>query len=88
MPDEQRFPVLAEGLEINAVDDGFVVYQPAAERIHYLNHTAGILLEFCNGRHAETDLAPILQRAYTLAAPPTAEVADCLRTLREQGLVR
>jgi hypothetical protein len=86
--DDTRKPVMADGLEINAVDDGFVIYQPAFERVHYLNHTAGILLEFCNGRHADADLPDVLQRAYDLDAPPRAEVEACLRNLREQGLIR
>ena len=81
-------PTRAEGLEINVVDDGYVVHQPAAERIHYLNHTAGFLLEFCDGRHDSAALASLLQKAYDLAAPPTGEVESGLRSLREQGLIR
>lgn len=80
-------PTRADALEINAVDDGFVVYQPSQDRVHYLNHTAAIVLEFCNGRHRESELPELLRRAYDLPAAPVEEVAACLKTLREQELI-
>ena len=76
-----------EGLEINVVDDGFVVYQPSHDRMHYLNHTAGLLLELCNGSHSEADLVAKLRRAYSLPADPADEVASCLEQLRAQELI-
>ena len=86
--DDPLHPMRTEGLEINVVDDGYVVHQPATERIHYLNHTAGFLLELCNGRYDQAALAGLLQQAYNLPTPPNAEVESGLRSLREQGLIR
>ena len=40
-----EFPSREEGLEINIVDDGYVVYQPNRDKLHYLNHIAGLILE-------------------------------------------
>jgi hypothetical protein len=44
MDDTRSNPVAAPDLEINAVSDGYVVYQPGRDRVHYLNQTAALLL--------------------------------------------
>jgi hypothetical protein len=81
-------PVTAPDLEINAVADGYIVYQPDRDRVHYLNQTAALLLELCNGRNAEAELPELVRLAYELSAPPIEEVVGCLETLRKEGLIR
>jgi hypothetical protein len=81
-------PRVSEGIEINKVADGYIVYQPERDRVHYLNHTAVLVLELCDGKTRAGDLAGLLRAAYDLSAPPTAEVAECLAKLAEEGLVR
>lgn len=80
-------PGVSEGLEINKVADGYIVYHPARDRVHYLNHTAVLLLELCDGKTRAGDLAGLLKTAYNLPAPPTSEVSECLATLFEEGLL-
>jgi len=81
-------PQVSEGLEINKVADGYIVYQPERDRVHYLNHTAVLLLELCDGKTRAGDLAGLLKAAYELPAPPTDEVSECLSKLFAEGLVR
>jgi hypothetical protein len=83
----KQCPQSAQGLEINAVADGYIVYQPERDRVHYLNPTAALILELCNGRNAETELPELLQSAFDLSAPPADEVKACLQTLRGEGLI-
>jgi len=80
-------PKLVAGVEINKVADGYIVYQPARDRVHYLNHTATIVLELCNGQNSPGEIAGLLQSAYDLPVPPAAEVGACLDQLRAEGLV-
>ncbi len=80
-------PRVSEGIEINKVADGYIVYQPDRDRVHYLNHTAVLVLELCNGQTRAGDLAGLLKAAYDLSAPPTADVSECLAKLVEEGLV-
>jgi hypothetical protein len=80
-------PKLASGVEINKVADGYIVYQPSRDRVHYLNHTATIVLELCNGKNSPTEIAVLLQTAYDLPASPEAEVSSCLQQLIAEGLV-
>ena len=85
--DWSRAPKRVEGIEINEVADGYIVYQAARDRVHYLNHTAVLVLEMCNGRLPAGQIPGLLKTAYDLAEPPTEEVAACLTKLQEEGLV-
>jgi hypothetical protein len=80
-------PRRAAGIELSEVTDGFLVYQPARDRVHYLNPTAALLLEICDGSLAASDLPPFLAAAFNLAAPPRDEVAACLVKLLAEGLM-
>lgn len=80
-------PKLAAGLEINQVSDGYVVYQPSRDRVHYLNQTATVVLELCNGNNSTGTIAELLATAYELPAPPVGEVESCLQQLRNEGLI-
>ena len=84
---DRRNPAAAPGLEVNEVADGCIVYQPERDRVHHLNQTAALILEFCNGRNAEADLPELLRLAYDLRTAPVEEVAQCLEALRREGLI-
>lgn len=80
-------PRRADGLEVNEVADGFVVYQPSRDRVHYLNHTAALVLELCTGENARADIDRAVQAAYDLPEPPVAELDACFTQLVEEELV-
>jgi len=80
-------PRQSEGIEVNETADGYVVYDSASDRVHYLNHTAAIVLELCTGEHDEPGIAALLQRVYDLPEPPEVEIAECLAILKDEGLV-
>jgi hypothetical protein len=81
-------PRRAAGIELSEVTDGFLVYQPERDRVHYLNATAALLLEICDGSLAASDLPPFLAAAFSLPAPPRDEVAACLTSLLAEGLLQ
>lgn len=80
-------PVKVDSVEVNEVADGCVVYDPGRDRVHYLNHTAAVLLELCTGLNSTDDLVRMLQSAYDLPHPPEAETRECLQQLRSEGLI-
>jgi hypothetical protein len=80
-------PLRADDLEVNEAADGYVVYQPARDRVHYLNHTAALVLELCTGANQAADIVHLLQRAYDLPEPPRQEIHDCLAQFRQEGLI-
>lgn len=85
--DWEAFPRRAPNVEINPVPDGYIVYQPARDRVHYLNHTAVLVLELCTGRVRARDIPALLKEAYDLPGTPADEVLACLETLSTEGLV-
>jgi len=80
-------PKAVKGLEINPVTDGYVVHDADRARIHYLNPTGAVILELCNGKTTEREISELLQLAYELSEPPSAEVQECLSNLRREGLI-
>jgi hypothetical protein len=80
-------PARSGTVEISAVSDGYVVYDPERDRVHYLNHTAALVLELCTGANSTSDIIGTIQRCYELPDPPDGEVRDCLDHLRREELV-
>ena len=78
----------ADGLEVHIVDDQCIVYDTVADRIHYLNPTAALVLEFCDGSRSPAEIAALMQEAYQLTADPVSEVDSCLSSLRKLEIVR
>jgi len=81
------FPKLADNIEINQVEDGYVIYQPDLDRVHYLNKTAVLILEACTGKNAVEEIERLVQEAFSLAEAPKKEVEDCLTNLSKEGLI-
>jgi hypothetical protein len=80
--------VACGGLEVTPAPDGCVVYDAAAEKVHYLNPTAGVVFELCDGAKSARAIGAFLKSAYELDAEPLDSVRDCLVSLCDQGLVR
>ena len=83
-----KHPARADGLEINSVEDGFMIYQPEKDRVHYLNHTAIVVLELCDGKTSPERIADILRKAYGLSRTRQKEVNQVLLQMKEEELVR
>jgi PqqD family protein of HPr-rel-A system len=81
-------PSKVNGIDMFEAGDGYVVYDPGRDRVHFLNHTAAIVLEICDGTRSDAEIASLLQRCYELPEPPEDETAQCLDQLRGEGLVR
>jgi len=86
--EREGFPVAdIDKLEYTQSEDGYLIYDAARARVHFLNSTAFFVLQSCDGRTACEAIAVSLQKAFKLTVAPLAEVEACLSTLREIGLV-
>lgn len=81
-------PKIADGIDINEVEDGYVIYQKEKDKVHYLNKTAVLVLESCTGGNTVADIEAIVKDAYQLPEAPEKEVGDCLKTLFQEGLIK
>ena len=80
-------PERAPDIEVREVTDGYVAYDPARDRLHFLNITAAMLLEMCDGKLTASELPRLIAAAYELAEPPTAEIERCIGKLLAEGLL-
>jgi hypothetical protein len=81
-------PKKSDDLEVDEVEDGFVVYQPDRERVHYLNPTANLILELCDGTLTAAQIAELIAQTFDLAVPPSQEVDEALAKLEAEGLTQ
>ena len=80
-------PRQVEALEINQVEDGFIIYQPEKDRVHFLNHTAVLVLELCDRNHSPEEIVQVVAGAYSLAEAPQSHVMEILGQFESEGLV-
>jgi hypothetical protein len=80
-------PKAKAGLDISAAENGFIVFQPEVERVHYLNHSAVLVLELCTGNNSTHEIASLVQEAYSLPSPPHQMVDETVANLDAQGLL-
>ncbi len=78
---------IGPGLEVTSVPDGAMVYQAATDKVHYLNPTATIIFELCGMGKNVAEIEAFIADGFALADAPTAQVAECLASLTEQGLI-
>jgi hypothetical protein len=81
-------PVRSTAIDISPVADGYVVYDPGTDLVHYLNHTAAMVLELCTGRDSAEEIAAFLAGMFASVPDVQLAVAECLGQLRSLGLVQ
>lgn len=79
--------IQASNLEIYEVPDGYIVYQNTQDRVHYLNTTAAVIFEFCDGKRELDDIVARVLRAFELGPSAHGEIRAGLNSLLQEGLV-
>lgn len=79
---------IADDIEITQMEDGYVIYQAEKDRVHYLNHTAVLVLEYCTGQLSQDEIIKHVQEVFKLEQPPEAEVKACLENMLNEGLIQ
>lgn len=64
-----------------------MVYQSERNRVHYLNHTAVLILELCNGANSVAQIAKLVQDAFGLEDTHEVEVGEIMTRMEEEALV-
>ncbi len=87
-------PIRREGLCCRAFDGEAVLYDPAHHAVHYLNRTACLIWNCCDGRHEVEDIVLEVTAAFEPSTPQDnpvaavrADVRSTLSTLTENGLI-
>jgi hypothetical protein len=76
-----------EGLDVHEAEDGLVVFNPATDSVHHLNHTAGVIFELCSEPVSLDKLSKAVAELYELEQAPIEEIVTGLNQLVEEGVV-
>jgi len=78
--------VRAGGLDVNEVPDGYIIYQMASDRVHYLNNTAAIVFELCDGHRDAEDIISRVKKMFE--DDSSVDLEACIQNLLNEGLVQ
>jgi hypothetical protein len=80
--------IRAANLEVHEVPDGYIVYQNARDNVCYLNKTAAIVFEFCDGKLETDDIVRRVAKIFDLGVSAHPEIKACIDSLVKEGLVQ
>lgn len=78
----------ANNLEIHDVPDGYIVYQNERDQVHYLNNTAAVIFELCDGKREPEDIVARVAKVFELGPSAYDEIRAGLDSLLKEGLVQ
>jgi hypothetical protein len=81
-------PSAIDGLDTSEVDDGLMVFDPARDRIHFLNGTAAVVFTLCDGARDRQGIADAMSTVFGPDAVSRTEVEACLAQLEQEGVIR
>lgn len=81
-------PLQVDDLDISPADDGYMIYRPQQDRITFLNSTAVLVLELCNGENSIEQIAHLVKQAYSLTEAPIEDVREALKQLQAEDLLQ
>ncbi|MCP5159232.1 MAG: PqqD family protein [Gammaproteobacteria bacterium] len=87
MNDTPTYYTRATGLEVHETKDGLIVFNPATDRVHHLNYTAGVIFELCEEALSTAALIDLMAQLFSLEDPPRAAIETGLRQLVDEGVL-
>jgi len=79
--------IAVDGLDVHETEDGLILFNPATDRVHHLNHTAGAIFVLCDGSRDEGGLVAAIRETFSLPDPPTELVRTTISELVEEGVL-
>lgn len=79
---------MVEGLDVNEVKDGLIVYDPASDRVHYLNSTAAVVFSLCDGTRDGATILEAVGAVFGAGGPSADELMSCIAKLDSEGLIQ
>jgi SAM-dependent methyltransferase len=80
-------PVQAAGLDVQEVASGLIVHQVGGDGLHYLNNTAAVVFQLCDGDHTVPEISAQLALAFGLTETRADLAEQCIKDLRAKGVL-
>jgi len=81
-------PRVREDVTVCDIDGEAVVYDPYGSELHYLNHSAALVLDLCDGEATMRDMANAIADVYEVPADDIErQVRSTVRQLKDRNLL-
>ncbi len=80
-------PTQAGGLDVQEVASGLIVHQVGRDGLHFLNNTAAVVFQLCDGNHTVPEISAQLALAFELAEVRPDLAEQCVMELRAKGVL-
>jgi hypothetical protein len=80
-------PKKVDGLDISPAEDGYIVYEPDLDRVHFLNPVAILILELCNGSNTEGKIVDLIGDAFGPQENLAEAIGETLAKMKAEGLL-
>ncbi|MEP2943049.1 MAG: PqqD family protein [Hyphomicrobiales bacterium] len=74
-----------DGVDLNEVPDGYVIYDNDANKVHYLNTTAAIVYQLLDGSQTVDTIAELVKQAFGVGED--VDVTASIENLLEANLI-
>jgi hypothetical protein len=74
-------------LQVDPREDGCVAYQPGRDQVHFLNPTAALVLELCDGLNDAQAIEDLVAEAYGIFKPKQSLTGEILERFTQEGIV-
>jgi len=78
----------ANDLEVHEVPDGYIIYHATRDNVSYLNKTAAIIFEFCDGNLTADEIVTRVSTIFDLNESSHIEIRACMASLIKEGLIQ
>ncbi|MEZ5827644.1 MAG: PqqD family protein [Hyphomicrobiales bacterium] len=85
--DDQAIFAQVGDLAVTEAPDGYIIDHSERGTVHFLNPTAVLVYESCDGKRSVGEIVALVQRTFGLEEPPAEAVKGCLADLHAQHLV-
>ncbi len=75
-------------LDVNEVPDGYLIYHGANDSVSYLNTSAAVVFEFCDGKLTAEEIVSRVIKLFGLSDSHQDEIRGCLELLAKEGVIQ
>jgi hypothetical protein len=83
-----QFMSRAPDLDVHEVPDGYLIYHGTNDSVSYLNTSAAVVFEFCDGKLSAEEIVSRVIKLFGLGESSRDEINGCIESLVKEGLIQ
>lgn len=85
--ESHAIPKAVDEFDLEEIDDELLLYHPTRTRAVYLNESAALVWQLCDGKRSVAEITELLQENYPDSETIDADVAQTLQQLSDNGAI-